>query len=199
MLNSEPLPGELEKVLLYIRDGSGDLDYTLKEEVGVMKQLLEESGFTVVVATVSGESLSADSAQIVPDMKLSDVEVSDYSGFILPCMHAGASPEKVSYQAIRMVQEAVEAEIPLAVQHAAIIILARAGVLKGRKYAFHTEVNVDDYPDLEGSIYSGKGIVQDDSIIMSGVCPYLSMLYGLDDGTEQLTHALMAAIGERNL
>jgi len=60
-MNSEIQSQESEKVLLFIRDGSGDLDYTLKAEVGVMKQMLEQSGFTVVIATVSGQPLVTES------------------------------------------------------------------------------------------------------------------------------------------
>src|SRR5271157_2908298 len=41
------------KVLLFLRNGqSGDLEYVLKKEVGVMKNTLERSGYRVVVATL---------------------------------------------------------------------------------------------------------------------------------------------------
>ena len=195
-MNSEIQSQESEKVLLFIRDGSGDLDFTLKAEVGVMKQMLEQSGFKVVIATVSGQPLVTKSAHITPDLKLEDVEVKDYSGFILPCMHAGASSEKVNPQAIRMVKEVVLAEKPIAVQHAAIIILAKAGVLKGINYTFHAEVDTIDYPEFKGSVYIGTGVVRDGNIITSGVCPYLEKLWGLEDGTEPLTKSLIMAIKE---
>jgi putative intracellular protease/amidase len=195
-VNSEIQSQESEKVLLFIRDGSGDLDYTLKAEVGVMKQMLEQSGFTVVIATVSGQPLVTESVHITPDLKLINVEVADYSGFILPCMHAGASSEKVNPQALRMVKEVVLAEKPIAVQHAAIIILAKAGVLKGINYTFHVEVDIIKYPEFTGSVYSGTKVVKDGNIITSGVCPYLEKLYGLEDGTELLTESLILAITE---
>ena len=112
-MNSELQSQESKKVLLFIRDGSGDLDYTLKAEVGVMKQMLEESGLTVVVATVSGQPLITESEHITPDLKLIDVKIADYSGFILPCMHAGASSENANPQAVRMVNEVILAGILL--------------------------------------------------------------------------------------
>lgn len=81
-----------------------------------------------------------ESVHVTPDLKLIDVDVADYSGFILPCMHAGASSETVDPQAIRIVKEAILAKKPVAVQHAAIIILAKAGLLKGINYAWSMSV-----------------------------------------------------------
>jgi len=186
-----------EKVLLFIRDGSGDLNYTLKEEVGVMKEILEEAGFTVVVATISGLPLSTDSVQIIPDLKLSDVEIIDYSGIILPCMHAGASMEEVDPLAVKLVKEANLSNIPIAVQHASIMTLAKAGILKGKQYTYHKEVEADEFAGFEGSKYCGTGVVRDGNIITSGVCPYLEKLYGLEDGTQKLILTLIDIVNEK--
>ena len=198
LVNSELQSQESKKVLLFIRDGSGDLDYTLKAEVGVMKQMLEESGLTVVVATVSGQPLITESVHITPDLKLIDVKIADYSGYILPCMHAGASSENVNPQAVKMVKEVILADKPIAVQHAAIIILAKAGVLQGINYTFHAEVDIIEYPEFKGGVYSGTGVVKDGNIITSGVCPYLEKLYGFEEGTESLTESLILAVNEES-
>jgi len=192
--SSELQSQESKKVLLFIRDGSGDLDYTLKAEVGVMKQMLEESGLTVLLATVSGRPLITESAQVIPDLKLIDVNIADYSGFILPCMHAGVSSEAVNPQAVNMVKEVVLAGKPIAVQHAAIAILAKAGVLQGINYTFHAEVDTVKYPEFKGGVYSGTSVIKDGNIITSGVCPYLEVLYGLEDGTELLTESLIKVV-----
>ncbi|MCK4822030.1 DJ-1/PfpI family protein [bacterium] len=196
-VNLELQSQESKKVLLLIRDGSGDLEYTLKEEVGVMLQMLEQSGLTVVIATVSGQPLITESVNITPDLKLIDVETANYSGFILPCMHAGFSAEEVNPQAVKIVKEAVLAEKPIAVQHAAIIILAKAGLLKGINYTFHVEVDVLKYPEFNGSIYSGTGVVRYGYIITSGIDPYLAKRYELEDGTKELTRLLIESINEK--
>ena len=86
-----------------------------------------------------------------------------------------------------MVKEVVLADKPIAVQHAAIIILAKAGALQGINYTFHAEVDTVKYPEFKGSVYSGTSVVRDGNIITSGVCPYLEKLYRLEDGTELLT------------
>ena len=194
--SSELQSQESKKVLLFIRDGSGDLDYTLKNEVGLMITMLKKSGFTVVIATVSGQPLLTDSLEITPDLKLIDVVTTDYSGFIMPCMHAGFSAEEVDQQAEIMVKKAILAEKPIAVQHAAIIILAKSGVLRGIRYTFHVEVDVSKYPEFKGSIYSGTGVVQDGNIISSGIDPYLAERYGLEDGTKELTRLFIDVINK---
>lgn len=197
-VNLELQAQESKKVLLFIRDGSGDLDHTLKNEVGLMIHMLKDSGFTVDIATVSGQSLLSDSIEMKPDLKLTDVITADYSGFILPCMHAGFSAEEVDQQAEILVKEAILAEKPIAVQHAAIIILAKAGVLQGIRYTFHVEVDVSKYPEFKGSIYSGTGVVQDGNIISSGIDPYLAEHYGLEDGTKELTRLLIDVINKKH-
>lgn len=74
------------KVLLFMRNAqsSGDLEYMLKKEVGVMKDALEKSGYKVVIATLDGKSFTAGSTTVKADIKLAEAKVADYAGFILP-------------------------------------------------------------------------------------------------------------------
>lgn len=74
------------KVLMFVRDGARDLELMLDEETGVMKEMLENAGIEVVVATTSGEPMKAGSLVLEADLKIVDAKASDYDGFILPCM-----------------------------------------------------------------------------------------------------------------
>ena len=179
------------KVLLFITDGSPDLEFMLTKEAGVMKKILEESGFKVDIATVSGESISIGSVKLDTVLKLANVNTDDYSGFILPCM---AVSERDVPEMVTIVEEAVEAGKPVAAQFGGVVYLARAGVLKGKKYSYGVEVDLNMAPEFKGGIYSGTGIVQDRNIITSGVCPFWSREEGLKDGTPGLTQALIEAI-----
>ncbi len=186
---------DTSKVLLFIKgDGlkSLDLELMLTKEVGVMKEILEQSGFEVAVATVSGELISADSTNLKPDLKLSDVNTVDYAGFILPCMAAGAQ----IVEADAMVKKAAAECKPVAAQFGSILTLAKAGILIDKKYAVPEEedLNSNMFPALKGGVYSGTGIVQDGNIITSGVCPFLARSRGLQDGTPELTRMLIDAI-----
>ncbi len=183
------------KVLLFITDGSRDLEYMLTEEVIVMKELLEQSNFEVAMATLSGETISVDSAVIEPDLKLGDVSIADYSGFIFPCM---APPwEKVNNldpEVVAFIKKISTEGKPLAAQTLSVADFAKAGVLVDKKYAFTIEPDVNEYPDFKGGIYSGEDVVQDGNIITSGTCPWKAREYGLPDGTRELTQLLIKAI-----
>ncbi len=86
----------------------------------------------------------------------------------------------------------------------ASIVLAEAGVLKGKKYAYATDPlnpgpQWEGRPDrrFEGALYSGPGVVQDGRIITSGICPILEKVLGLTNGTVELTNKFVAALGAK--
>jgi len=187
------------KVLLFIRSGScsqgisHDIELMLKEEVGVMTSMLEEAGFEVIVATASGEPIKTQTREFMPDLELADVKVNDYVGIIMPCMAKGgvwtgwhASPEE-----ILLVKEAVAQGKPVAAQRGAIVILAEAGVLVGKKYTYDRDLQFFD--SFAGAIYSGEGVIQDGNIMTSTNCPYMAK-YGYDDGTSELTKIFIETI-----
>ena len=73
---------------------------------------------------------------------------------------------------------------PLAAQHRAVVLLAEAGVLKGKKYSYERDLKLDD------AIYGGQDVVEDGNIITATFCPY----YRSKDQTVELTKALIAEI-----
>jgi putative intracellular protease/amidase len=183
------------KVLLFITDGSRDLELMLTKEVLLMKEIVEQSHFEIVISSLSGETISTDSVSIKPNLKLSDVVIADYSGFIFPCM---APPwEKIHNlepEVVAFVKKISIEDKPMAAQTLAVADFARAGVLVDKKYAFTIDPDVNKYPDFEGGIYSGEGVVQDGKIITSGTCPWKTREYGKPDGTRELTQLIVNAI-----
>jgi putative intracellular protease/amidase len=185
------------KVLLFMRNAqtSGDLEYMLKKEVGVMKDTLERSGYKVVIATLDGSAYSAGSTTVKADIKLAEVKVDDYAGFILPCLAVPSypAPPEVSPEAIALVKRAISAGKPVAAQTGSLWTLAKAGLLKGKKYAYAME---EKSPYFTGATFAGTGVVRDGLIITSGICPYMALKAKANDGTEQLALALAAAMKE---
>lgn len=179
------------KVLLFIRKGTSHrIELMLKEEVGVMTSMLEEAGFEVIVATASGEPIKAQTREFIPDLELADVKVNDYVGIIMPCMAKGAVPSwHASSEEILLVKEAVAQGKPIAAQQGAIIILAEAGVLVGKKYTYYFDPEWGNN-SFVGAIYSGVGVIQDGNIITSSNCPYLAF----GDGTSELTKLFIETI-----
>ena len=184
---------EPAKVLLYIEDSS-ELQYMLVHEVGRMSELLKQSGFNVKTATLTGEILKTDSLSMKPDFKLSGVKIKEYSGFIMPCMAPRDST--VTSEEIDFARNIVKEGKPVAAQLGAVLILAKAGVLNGKKYAWADEQdeNVNMFPAFKGGIYSGRGVVQDGLIITSGTCPMMAKMRGYQDGTDELTRTLIEVI-----
>lgn len=184
------------KVLLYIEDNSHDLGFMLTHEVGKMKQILEQNGFKVDIASLTGELLKTDSVTIQPDYRLSEVNIKNYEGFIIPCMATNDSivtPEERNF-----VQAVVKINKPLAAQTGAILILAKAGVLDGKKYTF-AEENIDGLKEeFKNGIYSGTGVVKDGNIITSAICPMMAKVTGKPDGTTELTNLLVQAMKSQN-
>ena len=189
---------EAPKVLLYIRDGSGvdRLEFMLIKEVGTMREIIEQSGFKVIIATVTGEEIKTDSTTLTPDIRSSEVQVDDYEGFIFPCMASDSMPTR---EAIALVKKVVEKDKPIAAQLGAVLILGEAGVLNGKKYAFSQNAidNPDMYPVLKGGIFSGIGVIQDGNIFTSGTCPMMAKMTGNKDGTAELTQKLIQEIKTR--
>jgi putative intracellular protease/amidase len=186
--------GQAAKALLIVpEDSSADLEYMLTMEVGVMQNLLEEAGIDVDVATASGEPLVAEVTTLTPDLKFSDVNVTDYAGIVMPCLATADTARALPPELAAIIREAMTDGKPVAAQTGGIIALADVGVLSGKKYAY-VEEWVATIPQFEDAIYSGNGIVQDGNIITSGVCPYAARMLDLPDGTTGLIEALIAQI-----
>jgi putative intracellular protease/amidase len=183
------------KVLLFMRSGSGDLEYMLKTEVMVMRDTLERSGFKVIIATLDGSDYSAGSMTVKADIKLGEAKVADYAGFILPCMMVASYPEpEVSQEALNLVQEAIAAGKPVAAQTGSLWTLAKAGVLKGKKYAYPF---AEKSPRFEGAIFGGTGVVRDGLVLTSALCPHMARTLKTSDGSEKLALALVEAMKEK--
>lgn len=183
------------RVLLFIRDGSMDLEYMLEHEAGVMKASLEQAGFDVDVATATGGPLSAGTVSFEPDLKVADARAGQYAGMIIPCMAAEDVPgSEINAEAVALANQLAAEGKPVAAQFGGVRILAKAGVLKGKKFASHAEWDLNDHPYFAESIHSGQGVVVDGKIITSGVCPYMAREQEIQDGTEELVEALVEAM-----
>lgn len=210
--SSHPIIGPTEtfgqsarKVLMIPPEGySPDIDFMIKMEMGVMTLLLKKAGIGVDIATTAGRPILGPTQKIEKVLRLGDIKLNDYVGVIMPSMAVGVFPgPPVSPEAVTIVRNALTEGKPVAASVSSVIILAEAGVLKGKKYAFprdpvKTDANFK-LTDLrfEGAIYSGPGVVQDGKIITSATCPFCEMAFGLQNKTFELTQAFIAALGSK--
>ncbi len=210
--SSYPIMGPTEafgqsgrKILMIPREGySSDLDLMIKMEVGVMNILLKRAGFEVDIASTSGQPILGPTQKIEKVMRLSEINLDNYVGIIMPCMAVGGFPgAPVSPQTVAVIKKALSDGKPVAASNGAVIILAEAGLLKGKKYAFPRDpLKTDERfkltdPRFIDAIYSGPGVVEDGKIITSGNCPNIEKAYGMQNGTVGLTQKFIAAIGPK--
>ena len=181
------------KVLMFVRDGSRDLELMLDKETGVMKQMIEDAGIEVVVATTTGDPMMSGDFVLEADLKIADAKASDYDGFILPCM-APAPGSPLPDEVVAMIKEAKNSGKPIAASRGSVAILGKAGALEGKEYSYAQEVDVNERPELKGGIYKGTGYTQDGNITTVGICPLASRSLNLPDGTEDLTRGFIASL-----
>ena len=201
-LESQVYGQNAKKVLMFLRDGeSYDLDLMLKMEVGTMTMLLKKAGFQVDVASSSGQPLAGPHEKIEKVMRLSEIKLEDYMGIIIPCLNIRKGT--VTPEAVAVIKKALADGKPVAAPMTSVSMLAEAGLLKGKKYAFIADplktTATRKSPDLkyEGAIYSGQGVVQDGNIITSGGCPATERYLSVQNRTFELTQTFIAAIGPK--
>ena len=185
------------KVLMIVKENSEEAELMLTKEVGVMTDMLEQAGFEVVVANASGQPMVAGAATVKADLKLEDVDIDDYSGVIIPCMGVGLeaeTPAPEAPKAAAIVKAAVAEGKPVAAQVASVLILAEAGALSGKNYAFPSQEGAEKHSSLKSAKYGSNGIVQDGTIITSGICPLAARNRELKDGTPELTKAFISEL-----
>lgn len=186
---------EGERIFMFVRDGSRDLDLMLKEEVGVMRRMLEDAGYTVDIATPADAPMVAGSATLEPTIMLKDVDLSSYAGVVLPCM-APARGFGVPEAVTELTRKAVALGLPIAASRGSVETLAEAGGLVDRRYAFASKVDLAERPEFAGGRFEGLGVVRDDNISTAGICPLAARSTGEADGTTELMVQFIASLAE---
>jgi len=177
--------------------------------------MLKDAGFEVVVATRSGMPIISSTSTLKPDKRLGQVNLNDYVGVVLACMAVGGIPgPPIAPETLTIVQQAVASGKPVTAQMGSVVILAHAGVLKGKKYTYPSDPTKFDPtrpsgsvaaldPKFNDAIYSGRGVIQDGVIITSGVCPYVEKftkqqgMIDFVDGTPELTKMLITSLKKK--
>jgi len=182
-----------QRVFMYVRDGSRDLNLMLTEEVGVMRKMLEDAGYVVDIATPADEPMVAETVTLAPTVKLDEVDIANYAGVILPCM-APAAGHSVPAQVDAIAEQAVALGKPFAASRGSVVTLARAGGITDREYAFAAAVDSVERPEFAGGTFLGTGVVRDGNINTAGICPLASRSLDLPDGTVGLTQSFIRSL-----
>jgi hypothetical protein len=93
---STPIPPTAasgSKVLIVIRSYySEDMPNITDNELGVMIDMLDDSGFEVRIASLAYDPYKSETRTITPDLLVGDVDLTDFDAVIIPCLAAGVKP-----------------------------------------------------------------------------------------------------------
>ena len=133
------------------------------EEYQIPRERLEKCGVTITVASTSlDEAVGMKGGKVKPDILLKDVKVADYNAVIFV---GGVGAEKYyqDEEAQRIARETVEKDKVLGAICLAPVILANAGLLKGKKATVYESEK--ETLKAKGAIYEERKVVQDGLII----------------------------------
>lgn len=184
------------KVLMYVAEGSEDLDLMLTKEVSVMRQMLEDAGYSVDIVTSRDQTMTSETTTLVPTISLADVDIDDYAGLILPCMAPAPGTAPPPAKVDEILEAAIAKDKPIAASRAAVVTLAKAGGVAGREYAFASPVDTQKRPEFAGGTFLGIGVVRDGNISTAGICPLSAKMSGEEDGTVELTRHFIESLAE---
>lgn len=138
------------------------------EEYFTPRKIFDEAGARVdVVSDKLGTAQGTDGGEEKVDIKLNDLNVSDFDAVVF-AGGPGALDHLNSQDSYRIVKEAIEQNKILAAICISPVILAKAGVLNGKKATVWTSpVNKRPKKNIEenGAVYQDKDVVQDNNII----------------------------------
>ena len=138
------------------------------EEYFVPKEILEKAGVELkTVSSQTGEAVGADGGTIKVDILIQDLKISDFDAIVF-IGGPGALKYLDNEKSYKIIREAIEADKVLAAICIAPTILAKAGVLKGKKTTVWTSP-LDRSPieilEKNGAIYEDKSVVADGNIV----------------------------------
>lgn len=142
-----------------------DIEYFKPREI---LESIDDVDIKVASNIKAGEiAIGADGGEVKIDLNNNDVVVSDFD-LIIFVGGPGAVEFLDNEKSYKIAKEAINAGKKLAAICIAPIILAKAGVLRGKKaVVWHNEMNKEPIKILEenGAIFINKPVVEDDSII----------------------------------
>ena len=182
LLSLAACSGKTARVLIIVRESSDNMTMMIDNEVKPIQTTIKAAGFGVEIASETKALLGSGKSTLQPGLALSEVNLDNYVGIVVPCMAAGGTPKAMPSLAIAIIKSANARGLPIAAQQSGVELLAKAGVLVGKNYAI-----AEDSANLVPSgNYRGIGVVVDGKIVTSGTCPFLHAEMGLKDGTSEM-------------
>jgi protease I len=150
--------GDMKTILMIVADKN-----FRDEELFQPKEMFEKAGFTVKVASgTSGEAKGMLGGTVKTDLSLSSVVPGEYAAIVF-VGGGGAAQYFDDPVAHKIAQETAKSDKILAAICIAPVILAKAGVLKGKKATVWSTAGTE--LQTYGAKYTGERVVRDGNII----------------------------------
>lgn len=138
------------------------------EEYFIPREIFEKERIDIVtVSNQDGIARGVSGAEVIVDIKIEDFNIDDYDGVVF-VGGPGCLKNLDNEPSYKIIQETVEQNKVLASICISPVILARAGVLKGKKATVWSDT-LDKSPikiiEENGAIYQDKNVVVDGKII----------------------------------
>lgn len=138
------------------------------EEYFIPREILEKAGFQIsVISTSLGTAQGTDGGEVQVDVLLNDLKVEEYDGVIF-VGGPGAFEYIDDREAHRIAKAAFQADKVLGAICIAPAILAKAGVLTGKKatvWSNHLDKGAVKILEENGALYQDEDVVKDGKII----------------------------------
>jgi protease I len=140
--------------------------YFKDEELNIPKAAFEKEGALVTIVSSKPDTAEGDGGtRVKPDVVIDESDVDSFDAIIF----IGGSGVKKDFwenpRAHEVAQEAVRRDKILAAICWGPVVLAKAGVLEGRKATGHTAQGADDILMEKGCEYTGESVTVDGNII----------------------------------
>jgi len=140
--------------------------YFKDEELNIPKALFEKEGALVTIVSSKLDTAEGDGGtKVKPDLLIDDLDVGGLDAVVF----IGGSGVKKDFwenpKAHAVAQEAVRQDKILAAICWGPVVLAKAGVLEGKKATGHTAQGADDILRGKGCEYTGESVTVDGNII----------------------------------
>nr|CBH37837.1 conserved hypothetical protein, DJ-1/PfpI family [uncultured archaeon] len=148
----------MTKVVLFLATGFEDI------EVAGIIDTLSRGGVEVVIAGLQAGAIEGKyRIKVVPDIAIEEIELEKYDAVILPGGYPGYANLGADRRVLDSVKKAFERGVFVAAICGAPSVLAKAGVLKGKKATIYPGMEAE----LTGAKPSNERVVVDGTVVTS--------------------------------
>ncbi|NLY20413.1 MAG: DJ-1 family protein [Tissierellia bacterium] len=145
----------MDRIIVFLADGFEEIEALTQVDF-----LRRVDDIEVDMVTINGDLITtgAHGIKILADKMIDDIDISDYTGLVLPGGWPGADNLRNNKKVVEIVRKFYEEDKLVAAICAAPIVLAKAEIIDGK--------NITSYPGFEDDLKSGKYSM--DSVVVDG-------------------------------